>query len=77
MSSISSKESDNGEVVITWHPEKYTQSGNCVRGLLQVFNPRKKPWIEIANASSEQLFSQVKKCSSGALGYYFKDKPGT
>ncbi|GAA0879588.1 (4Fe-4S)-binding protein [Algoriphagus jejuensis] len=74
MSSIPSKEYDNGEVVITWQPEKCAHSGNCVRGLPKVFNPRKKPWIEIDNASSEQLVEQVKKCPSGALGYYFKDQ---
>jgi len=77
MSSTPSKEYDNGEVVITWHPEKCTHSGNCVRGLPKVFNPRKKPWIEIDKATSEQLVEQVKKCPSGALGYYFKDKSST
>lgn len=76
MSSTPSKEYDNGEVVITWQPEKCTHSGNCVRGLPKVFNPRKKPWIEIGNAGSEELVEQIKRCPSGALGYYFKDKSG-
>lgn len=77
MSSSPEKEYDNGEVVITWQPEKCTHSGNCVRGLPRVFNPRKKPWIEIGNASTEELVSQVKKCPSGALGFYFKEKKDT
>ncbi|OOG74948.1 (4Fe-4S)-binding protein [Algoriphagus sp. A40] len=77
MSTSPNKEYDNGEVVITWQPEKCTHSGNCVRGLPRVFNPRKKPWIEIGNASSEELVNQVKKCPSGALGYYFKNKEDT
>lgn len=72
-----SKDYDNGEVVIIWQPEKCIHSGNCVRGLPKVFNPRKKPWIEVTQASSEQLINQVKKCPSGALSYYIKDKTTT
>jgi uncharacterized Fe-S cluster protein YjdI len=76
MSAIS-KEYSNGEVVITWQPAKCIHSGKCVMGLPQVFKPKSTPWIEIENASSEELVNQVKKCPSGALGYYFPDKKST
>lgn len=75
MDSSPPKEYDNGEVVITWQPEKCTHSGNCVRGLPAVFNPKKRPWIEMSNGTTEELVAQVQECPSGALGYYFKDKP--
>lgn len=74
MNNAPQKEYSNGEVTITWQPEKCTHSGNCVRGLPNVFKPKNKPWIEIENASSEQLVNQIKKCPSGALGYYFKEE---
>lgn len=74
MSTLTNKEYDNGEVIITWEPEKCIHAGKCVRGLPAVFNPNKKPWIEVGNASSEELVNQVKKCPSGALGYYFKEE---
>ena len=77
MSSTPSKSYDNGEIVIRWQPEKCTHSGNCVRGLPNVFNPKKKPWIEIDNADTERLVAQVNKCPSGALTYYAKDKTNT
>lgn len=76
MNNAPQKEYSNGEVVITWQPEKCTHSGNCVRGLPNVFKPKNKPWIEIENASSEQLVDQIKKCPSGALGFYLKEKRG-
>jgi uncharacterized Fe-S cluster protein YjdI len=76
-SPLNSKDYDNGEVVIIWQPEKCTHSGNCVRGLPKVFNPRKKPWIDVTQASSEQLINQVKRCHSGAVSYYIKDKTTT
>ncbi len=74
MNSSANKEYDNGEVVVTWQPEKCTHSGNCVRGLPNVFKPKSKPWIEVGNASTEELVNQIKKCPSGALGYYYKEE---
>ncbi len=74
MSNSAKKEYDNGEVVVTWEPGKCTHSGNCVRGLPAVFKPKSKPWIEIENASSEQLVDQIKKCPSGALAFSYNHK---
>ena len=67
------KEYSNGEVTITWEPEKCVHSGVCVRGLGEVFKPKEKPWIKIDAASSEALVEQVKKCPTTALGYYSND----
>ncbi|MFN8220729.1 MAG: (4Fe-4S)-binding protein [Fimbriimonadales bacterium] len=60
-------EYSNGEITIVWEPDKCQHSGNCVRGLPQVFDPRKRPWIEPLNASTDELIAQVEKCPSGAL----------
>ena len=64
------KEYTNGEVTIVWQSELCKHSGNCVRGLPEVFQVKEKPWIKPENASSEQIMEQVKKCPSGALSYY-------
>jgi len=64
------KEYSNGEVTITWQPEKCIHSGICVRGLGDVFKPKEKPWIKIDAAKTDALVNQVKACPSGALGYY-------
>ena len=61
------KRYSNGEVTVVWQPAKCVHSGVCVRGLPLVFDPRRKPWIELASATSEQIVAQVAKCPSGAL----------
>jgi uncharacterized Fe-S cluster protein YjdI len=71
---MNKKEYPNGEVTVTWEPEKCTHSGNCVKGLSKVFRPKEKPWIKIDAASTNDLVEQVRKCPSGALGYYFEEK---
>ncbi len=67
------KEYSNEEVTVTWEPEKCIHSAKCVKGLPQVFDTAKRPWITISGASIDSIVSQVKNCPSGALGYYFKE----
>ena len=57
----------NGAVTILWQPDKCIHSGICFKGLPAVFDPRKKPWIEPSQASTNAIIQQVKKCPSGAL----------
>src|SRR5690349_12782520 len=42
-------------------------SGICFRGLPKVFDPRRRPWVELQNASTAEIVAQVKDCPSGAL----------
>ena len=60
----------NGEVTIVWKPDLCIHSGNCARGLPEVFKPKEKPWIRPEEASTDRMIEQVKKCPSGALSYY-------
>ncbi|MFN8337214.1 MAG: (4Fe-4S)-binding protein [Cyclobacteriaceae bacterium] len=57
----------NGEVTIVWQPTRCIHSGICFRGLSEVFDPRKRPWITPENSTSEKIIAQVNKCPSGAL----------
>lgn len=64
----------NGEVTIVWKPDVCIHSGNCARGLPDVFKPREKPWINPGGATTEKIIEQVKKCPSGALSYLMNDE---
>jgi len=61
------KRYSNGQVIVVWQPDKCIHSGVCVRGLPLVFAPSRRPWIDLAPATSEQIVAQVAKCPSGAL----------
>jgi uncharacterized Fe-S cluster protein YjdI/CDGSH-type Zn-finger protein len=47
----------------------------CVRGLPQVFDARKRPWIQPENAPAEQVAEVVRRCPSGALHYRLEEGP--
>ena len=57
----------NGAITVVWKPDMCIHSGICFKGLAQVFDPRRKPWIDLSQAETQQIISQVKKCPSGAL----------
>jgi len=69
------KEYTNGEISVVWKAEACIHSGNCVRGLPNVFKPNARPWINLDATSTEDLRAQVNKCPSGALSYYMNNEP--
>lgn len=60
----------NGEVTVVWKPDVCIHSAICFRGLHDVFDPKKRPWININGATTERIVDQVSKCPSGALSYF-------
>ena len=50
----------NGEVTIVWQPQLCIHSGNCGRGLPEVFKPREKPWISPENSTTEKIIARLK-----------------
>jgi uncharacterized Fe-S cluster protein YjdI/CDGSH-type Zn-finger protein len=47
----------------------------CVRGLPEVFDVKKRPWIQPENASAEEVAEVVRRCPSGALHYRLEEGP--
>ena len=60
----------NGEVTVVWKSALCKHSGICVRGLPQVFNFLRRPWIVLADVDSATITNQVDRCPSGALSWF-------
>jgi uncharacterized Fe-S cluster protein YjdI len=58
------------DITIVWKPDKCIHSAICFKGLGEVFDPRKRPWITPENSTTEKITTQVDKCPSGALTYF-------
>lgn len=67
----------NGEVTVIWKPKICIHSALCWKGLIEVFNPREKPWIKPEGATTEQIIEQVRKCPSGALSFFLNADKAT
>jgi uncharacterized Fe-S cluster protein YjdI len=64
----------NGEVTVVWKPNVCIHSTLCWKGLIEVFNPKEKPWIKMDGAATEKIIEQVRKCPSGALSYLLNEE---
>jgi uncharacterized Fe-S cluster protein YjdI len=67
----------NNEVTVVWKPEQCIHSKLCWNGLKEVFDPTKRPWVNIEGASTQRIIDQVRHCPSGALSYYMNDAAET
>lgn len=68
------KKYTNGEVTVVWKPAQCIHSTICFKGLGQVFDPRKRPWVTPEGATTTEIVEQIKKCPSGALSYYMNSE---
>jgi len=56
-----------GGVTVIWQPALCHHSGVCARGLPMVFDPRRRPWIQLQYADPAAVTELVERCPSGAL----------
>lgn len=66
-----SKKYTNGELTVVWKPELCIHSTVCWKGLKNVFNPTKRPWISMEGENTQAIAEQVSKCPSGALSSFY------
>ena len=71
---MKTKEYTNGEITIVWKPDVCIHSGICVRTLPKVYKPNERPWIQMENATSQEMIDQVAACPSGALSIKKKEE---
>ncbi len=67
------KKYSNKEITVLWKPKLCIHAGVCVQLLPQVYKPDERPWINIENASTEELKVQIDICPTSALSYYNND----
>ncbi|MDJ0342381.1 (4Fe-4S)-binding protein [Streptomyces sp. H10-C2] len=56
-------------ITVTFETARCLHSGECVRGLPQVFDSAARPWIRPDAAPADLVTQIIRRCPSGALQY--------
>lgn len=67
------REYTNNEITVIWQPSKCIHATTCYRELREVFDPLKRPWVNMQGASTERIIEVVNKCPTAALSYRWND----
>lgn len=61
--------SRQGEIAVYWEPKLCNHTGNCFRGLPEVFKPQNRPWVLADAAPPHEIAAVVMTCPTGALHF--------
>ena len=66
-----------GEIKVLYDSKRCIHVAECVNGLPQVFDPKRRPWVDTAAAPAQQIEDVIRRCPTGALQFERVDGKGT
>lgn len=65
---------ENQDIEVTWDLKKCIHAKACVHGLPNVFDPNKKPWVDLdQEPDTSNIIETIESCPTGALQYSLKN----
>lgn len=60
-------------IAVHWESSRCIHTARCLQALPQVFDVRRRPWVDVAAAGADAVAEAVRTCPTGALRYTRRD----
>ena len=54
---------------VRWRPDRCIHSAICLDSLPEVFDTRRRPWVDVTAADAERIAETIRRCPTSALTY--------
>lgn len=68
------REYKNKDITVSWKPKLCIHATTCYKELIEVFNPGRRPWVNMDGATTEKIIEVVNKCPTKALSWEWNNK---
>lgn len=59
----------NDDITVHWKPKECVHAGTCFREMRKVFDPARRPWIDMSQGETDAIIDIVERCPTDALTY--------